>query len=386
MKKIYIKKLLEYNGDQFITEVYRNILRRNPDPNGFSYFKKLLTNGTSKEFILYSIITSDEANKINLKLIGLEKIKKNLSEYHIKEGKKSLMSSFKMWLSDFIKLPNKIANLSDELKKQELIIDKINSNYKKNLVIPAANNIVLANIQGFIMGLPAEDLSVLAQMIYYENLEQGLESAFKKYVKKNMTVIDIGAHVGLYTLLAARAIGNGGKIYSFEPTLKIFNLLKQNVNINFFVHSNKIICEQLAVTNKKGRVKFFISQQKTGHNSLYSVEPKNEFISVETVSLDEYLKPNEKVDIVKIDAEGSEPLIIKGMRNIIKNNPNIIIFMEFCPSNLRRAGVSPIDFIKSLKKLDLKIRIVDDFTGELMNLTEKKLINCFSENLMLTKN
>ena len=384
MKTIYIRKLLKYNGDKFITEVYRNVLGRNPDSNGFSYFKNLLTNGTSKEFILYLIVTSEEAQKKQLRIVDFEEIKKKfLNEGQIKKN----ISFFSIitWLRNFIELPYKVKNIHDEIEKHRMIIDRI-SNSQKNFIIPAADNTILANIQGFIMGLPAEDLSVLAQMIYYGNLEPGLESAFKKYVKRDMTVIDIGAHIGLYTLLAARAVGDNGKIYSFEPTLKTFNLLKQNININFFVRLNKIICEQLAVTNKKGKVKFFISQQKTCHNSLYSLNPKNSFISVKTTSLDAYLKPNEKVDIVKIDAEGSEPLIIKGMKNIIRNNSKIVIFMEFSPSNLKIAGVNPINFIKELKKLDLKIRLVDDFTGELKDVTEQKLINCFSENLMLTKN
>lgn len=376
MKKIDANILLKFNGNKFITELYRDILGRNPDSSGFSHFKKLLDEGASKEYILHTIATSEEAIKKNLKIVGLEKIKQN----DLKLNKKK-----ESWISNFIKLPTKILEIFEEIEKQKVSIEEISNKIQKNILIPAADNTILANIQGFIMGLPAEDLSVLAQLVYYGNLEQGLETAFKKYVKTGMTVIDIGAHIGLYTLLAARNVGDKGKVYSFEPTPRTFNLLRQNININFFVRSNKIIHEQLAITNKKGQVKFFIFKEKTGHNSLHFSGKKNNSILVKTTSLDAYLKVNEKVDVVKIDAEGSEPQIIKGMKNIIKNNPKIIIFMEFCPLNLKRAKISPINFLYELKKLNFEIRLVDDFSGELLPIDEKKLINCFSENLMLTK-
>ena len=257
MKTINIKKLLKYDGDKFITEIYRNVLERNPDQKGFSYFKDLLDNGTSKEFILYSIVMSEEAQKKQLEIIDFEIINKKSLSKNQTEKKSISFFSILTWFHNFLELPNKINSIDEEIKKQRLMIDRINDS-QKNLVIPAADNTILASIQGFIMGLPAEDLSVLAQMIYYQNLEPGLEAAFKKYVSKDMTVIDIGAHVGLYTLLAARSVGDGGKVYSFEPTLRTFNLLKQNIGINFFVRSNKIICEQMAITNKKGKVKFFM--------------------------------------------------------------------------------------------------------------------------------
>jgi FkbM family methyltransferase len=378
MKMFKINDLLKYSGEEFIIKIYQAILERDPDLEGLTHFGDLLRNGFSKEYVLYSIITSDEAKEKRIKIDGVEQLKKADSF----EKPKNIFLKVRTWVQNMFNLSKKIDKIYTKIEKVELTIQQLK---KTSPVVYVADNIVLANIQGFIMALPAEDLSVLAQLIYYGNLEPGLENAFNQYVKRRMTVIDIGAHIGLYTLLAGRLVGIEGKVYAFEPNLRIFNLLTRNVNINFFTDLKRICCEQLAVSDKKGKAKLFISQQKTGHGSLYDLNQKSDYITVKTMGLDQYFNKNEKIDVVKIDAEGAEPFIIRGMKRIIERNPQIIIFLEFCPENLNRASVRPRNFIRELKKLGFTLKLVDGVSGEIRTMAENKLLNCFSENLILTK-
>src|SRR5262249_17015968 len=156
-------------------------------------------------------------------------------------------------------------------------------------------------------------------------------------------VVDVGANVGTYTLLALRAIGSSGKVTSYEPTPRAFDILKNNVQVNAFLESGRIDLRRKVVADgTRTSSTFFVTKNCIGHSSLYAnhelasndVEP----IEVETVSLDEDLGVG-RVDVVKIDAEGAEPAVLRGMQQIITNNPHIAIFIEFAPQHLMRANV-----------------------------------------------
>lgn len=379
MKSFDVMGLLKYSNDEFILKTYQKLLNRDPDPDGLIYFKNLLRNGFSKEYVLYLIATSVEAKSKNINIPGIEELKKNIFS---KNKKSSVFEKLLNWFQSLFALPKKIDTICSELEKLQLIVEK---NSKKAPVIHAQNDIVLANIQGFIMALPAEDLSVLAQLVYYSNLEQGLEKTFCQCIEQGMTVVDVGAHIGLFTLLAARLVGEKGRVYSFEPSSRIFHLLTKNVNINFFTDAKRIQCEQMAVTNKKGKLILFFNKQKTGHSSLYPFKNTVKE-NVRTISLDDYFGKKNKIDVIKIDAEGSEPFILKGMKKIIDNNPNIMIFIEFCPENLKRASISPDSFLHELRQSGFNIKSVDGITGEIKTVSDLILLNCFSINLMLTRN
>jgi len=165
--------------------------------------------------------------------------------------------------------------------------------------------------------------------IYYLGFQDPkLTLFFLKNVNSGNTFIDIGSNIGYYSLLAKNLVGPKGKIYSFEPTPRTFKILKENTT-NF----KNIIINQLAVLNKERSVSF------TDYGTQYSVfntlnkrvekdffkTKKTKTIKIKTVILDEYCKKNNiKPDFVKIDAEGTEYLILRGMFYILKSLRPII--------------------------------------------------------------
>jgi hypothetical protein len=90
------------------------------------------------------------------------------------------------------------------------------------------------------------------------------------------------------------------------------------------------------------------------------------------------------VDVVKIDAEGAEPLIWRGMGKTLRRNRRIRVFMEFAPSLLLRAGSDPAEFLEQLTADGFRIQRVHDDSGELIDASLEELRTVFSVNLMLT--
>ena len=151
----------------------------------------------------------------------------------------------------------------------------------------------------------------------------------------------LGAHLGIYTLHALTA---GSYVYSYEPTPKIYNILIDNIGINGFEPTGRSNAYNLAVSDGEGEAEFVVYENTDGqNNTLFARNIDDLKIMVKTVSLDKHLEHLTHIDIAKIDVEGAEPLVLKGMKNIIAKNDDIKIILEFAPVHLKRGGVDPAD-------------------------------------------
>ena len=191
--------------------------------------------------------------------------------------------------------------------------------------------------------------------------EESTTILFKKVVKEGDVVVDLGANIGYFSLLAAKLVGKKGKVYSFEPEPRNYNYLLKNIELNGY---DNVFATQKAVGEEAGKVKLYICPYDTGHHtinqyggikeyeSVYkydSTEDKKEFVEVEKVSLDDFFKDRtQQIDVIKMDVEGAEMLALSGMNRIIKENKNLKMFVEFFPLLIREMGSSPEEFIHKL--------------------------------------
>ena len=172
----------------------------------------------------------------------------------------------------------------------------------------------------------------------------------KKYVHEGDIVVDIGAHVGYYTLLMAQLVGKNGKVYSFEPDPVNFQLLKKSVEINGF---ENVVLIQKAVSNITDKVKLFLGDNDSAINRIYDAKlgDAKESIDVESVTVDEYFKENDElINFIKIDSEGSEVKIINGMKQFLSRNQELVMMTEFFPFLIKKSGDEPNQYLKSLEK------------------------------------
>jgi len=291
-------------------------------------------------------------------------------------------------------------NTSAMVEEQRRVLDSIQSsaaaNSKATLaslagvfarirppVISGGAGILVTEVAGMIVGVPGNEWRMAAYHAYRGVMEPGLTKYFCTLIKPGTVVVDVGANVGIYTLLAAKLLEGTGKIYSFEPTPRIYEILRDNVQVNSFLELGMVHLHQLAVTDRSGKARLSIFNNDSGHNTIFSNGKADDEIEVATTSLDEILATEERVDIVKIDAEGAEPLILRGMQQLIKRNPKIRILLEFAPVHLIRAGSSPLEFLAEFASFGFDIRRIDDVTGDLLSVTRGELTEVFSANLQL---
>ena len=251
-------------------------------------------------------------------------------------------------------------------------------------VLLSGNGVLATEVDGFIIGVPAAEWRVAAHLAFRGALEPGVTKLFQTLVKPGMVVVDVGANIGIYTLHAARLLAGRGKVHSFEPTPETVLILRDNIQVNGFLESGLVDIHPIALSDSGGEARLTVFPDNSGHNTLFWSDAAAG-ISVKTAPLDEVLGPTARVDLVKIDTEGAEPLVLRGMRQIIAANPQIQIILEFAPSHLERAGVKPEDLLTDIRALGLRIYRIDDMTGDLAEVPESGPGPVFSANLYLTK-
>ena len=218
----------------------------------------------------------------------------------------------------------------------------------------------------------------------YEELEAKI---MEEKIETGNIVVDIGANIGLHTLNMARIVGNTGQVFAFEPDPSNFEILKKNVKINNY---KNIILEQKAVGDKHGRVTLYQSDNPINHRIFPQTEQAKSEIQVELTNLDNYFDSDmiDKINFIKIDVEGMEFGVLKGMKNILKNNKKIKILFEFVPKDTMEAGFIPIELLDYLTSNGFKLYCMDEKTKKLLYVSnnEEILRLCSTTNNTISRN
>jgi len=148
----------------------------------------------------------------------------------------------------------------------------------------------------------------------------------KQELEEGMVVVEIGANIGYYLLTEAAIVKDKGKIYAFEPDSRNLDILRKNIALNRYAPIVDLY--PLAVSDKSQNLKIHLTE-KTNLSTLLNpdrVDParRNQWRSQDTqsVSLDEFLKGKLPVNLIRMDVEGFEVEVFKGMRETVKNAPS----------------------------------------------------------------
>jgi FkbM family methyltransferase len=195
---------------------------------------------------------------------------------------------------------------------------------------------------------------VITQSILTEGIWEASDTHwFVKAVRPGDVVVDAGANIGYYTILASRLVGPTGRVYAFEPDPTAFEILRRNVRLN---GADNVVAEQKALSNANTTLELFIASDNKGDDRIY--QPKGEqrpSIKVPAVRMDDYLRGKvEHVDMVKIDTQGAEAVIIEGMAETIRANEQMVMIVEFWPSGLAGLGSDAAALLKRLRADDFR--------------------------------
>jgi len=217
------------------------------------------------------------------------------------------------------------------------------------------------------IGLDIGEESIQKQISLDKEREPQATKVFMEIIKQRNIVLDIGASIGYYTLIAARIVGEQGKVYAIEPSPKNIEILRKNVEANSF---EKIVeIHQKAISNQSGKIKLFISDKANLHTTFKSklVRQKQvNFITsleVPSITVDEFLNDKTPPDLIKMDIEGAEVEVIKGMKKTLASNKNMYLFIEIHPQLLDDTTLM-CDFLETLKNYKFEIKTAishDDF-------------------------
>ena len=274
---------------------------------------------------------------------------------------------------------------------------KIHAIYKKSFKIFIGTNIgrygIVRKLQRFAnSNLKPDWVEIEGEKMYLDKVdalslsingihEKIITNLIKKEIHSGDVVLDIGAHIGYYTLQFANLVGSTGKVYAFEPEPKNFELLKKNVQIN--KHDNVVLIQKI-VSDKDGIVEFFISKFDSIGNKLFKSNEAGSSIKIESTTLDEYFKDlKKKIDFIKMDIQGGEGKAILGMKNLLKENKNLKIIQEWWPDALKQNHANPEDHLKFLQHIGYKFYEIDGtIKKDILPITIEQLLEKYPNSLI----
>lgn len=199
--------------------------------------------------------------------------------------------------------------------------------------------LAVRRVLGHTMHLDLNDRGVCLP-IYLNGIYEPEETIlFRDLVKPGMVVVDIGAHVGYYTLIAAAGVGQQGRVFAFEPHPSNYSLLVRNVETNRY---RNVITIPNAVSDRSGSLRLFEGWANTGDHRIYDTCDGRPWINVRSTTLDEFFSDwgEDRVDVIKMDIQGAEGAAFRGMTNVVQNNQNLRIISEFWPLAIEGFGYS----------------------------------------------
>lgn len=199
------------------------------------------------------------------------------------------------------------------------------------------NDHYIHRINGSLMVLPA-----MFPPWYYTQREPQTVSYVNHYLKHGDICVDVGANLGLYTLLFAR---KAARVYAFEPNSAIRKVCKRAVALNDY---QNVILDGQAISDEGGLARFYVNRT----HELSSLRPRTHtagIIDVEKVRIDDL--GLERVDWLKIDVEGHEVAVLRGAQRLIARNPQIRLIVEFIPEH---GGFDEEEFFRLLEGFEFK--------------------------------
>lgn len=224
--------------------------------------------------------------------------------------------------------------------------------------------------------IPQDLMDICLNYLNYLDYEPVTRRVFLTSLQPGFVVIDVGAHIGYYTLLAAGAVGPYGWVHAVECAPYNLRLLEHNVE------KNKLLNVQIhpyAAASGRGKQNLNVS-----YVGLAGFSPRPRWpavpgsgttMNVPAVPLDEVIQS--PVHLVKIDVDGFDLDVLKGMERILSENQYLSVIVEWAPAMLSEDGREPLELLTWLEDAGLRqIMVLDDYYRKRRSLEETKQMVC----------
>jgi FkbM family methyltransferase len=202
------------------------------------------------------------------------------------------------------------------------------------------------------------------------------ESHCRRLIRPGSTVLDIGGHIGIYSRLFSRLVGPSGRVIVFEANPENVEVLRRNLRRRKY---RNVEIVWAAVSDSDGSAALHVSPGHSNHSLLPGYTDTNTVVEVPAMTIDCFLKKRRiaRIDFVKCDTEGAEPLVIRGMEQTLRNAAELGMLFEYCPRGIRCAGIAPEAFVREVESLGFTVDAIlpDGTLGQIPELPEYGWVN-----------
>ena len=204
------------------------------------------------------------------------------------------------------------------------------------LTSPRGSDVVHFN--GLALRYRPEDWDVAGEILRTGTYGHETTTAVKELLRPGMTFVDAGAHIGYYSVLAAKFVGATGHVYCFEPIPATNAMLRANVELNGF--SSQTTIESLAISSRRASLAFVIDEASSVASRMATSSEAG--VPLDATSLDDYFAARgwPDVHVVKMDIEGAELEGFRGMTELVRRNATMAVIFEVHLEVLGRQGES----------------------------------------------
>lgn len=219
--------------------------------------------------------------------------------------------------------------------------------------------------------------------------ETSLSELFRETIKPGMNVLDIGANIGLYSMIAAKGAGPSGRVVAVEPEAGNCAFVERSRKLNGFENISII---NKAASDHEGTLNLYLCEENKADHRVYDNSGDRPSVAVAATSIDFLM--NElgvpHLDVIKIDVQGAEFQVITGMHKTLRENQNLTVFMEFWPWGLMQSGSDPKKLLDLLVDAGFTMGEFDDRTNQVRPIQDLSALAAHQLerehfNLVLTK-
>jgi FkbM family methyltransferase len=237
-----------------------------------------------------------------------------------------------------------IVSFMKQMLKKLGIYDKVRGLYLKARFFRSKTRLQISGVQARFWTTNA---SLYSRVVEAGGEREQME-AFTKHIRKGDVVWDIGSFVGMYSILASRAVGAEGRVYAFEPTAQAYNMLKRNIRLN---GADNLTVLNVALGKENGEGRIYSSQREDvaihslmpGPNKDPNGTPVSIWSGDRLVESGRAPRPN----VIKIDVEGAEFLVLSGMRDALADSKCRFLLAEIHPQDIPAFG-GTVEEVKAL--------------------------------------
>jgi FkbM family methyltransferase len=229
---------------------------------------------------------------------------------------------------------------------------------------------VLCRVLGrYIMYADPTDLCIVPHLCMDGYWESWITVALARLIRPGWHCVDVGANHGYFTLLMADAAGDAGRVLAVEPNPDLAARVSRSLEVNGLLGRATVL--QRAAADEDGTTLSLVVPRRHGPDATVcrAATAEDDACEVESVTLDAATRAWPRVDLVKIDAEGAEPLVWAGMRALVGRHPGVSILMEFCPARYADAR----GFLREIRREGFRLRRVR-YDAEIAEITEAEIL------------